>query len=140
MNPFGEQMFAIDAATVNEQLELGVESVSGVCFVVANDAGLKLAKSDGKTKDNLKAATFIVLNPNAIFGITSLDATQGEGFGFTTVKGEKLNSTNVKKDGKIAFVNAIYSVSEKDLANKGGQYTVQMKGVKVTKVFCGCMG
>ena len=100
-------MFAIDAATVNEQLELGVESVSGVCFVVANDAGLKLAKSDGKTKDNLKAATFIVLNPNAIFGITSLDATQGEGFGFTTVKGEKLNSTNVKKDGKIAFVNAI---------------------------------
>ena len=126
-------MFAIDAATVNEQLELGVESVSGVCFVVANDAGLKLAKSDGKTKDNLKAATFIVLNPNAIFGITSLDATQGEGFGFTTVKGEKLNSTNVKKDGKIAFVNAIYSVSEKDLANKGGQYTVQMKGVKVTK-------
>ena len=133
MNPFGEQMFAIDAATVNEQLELGVESVSGVCFVVANDAGLKLAKSDGKTKDNLKAATFIVLNPNAIFGITSLDATQGEGFGFTTVKGEKLNSTNVKKDGKIAFVNAIYSVSEKDLANKGGQYTVQMKGVKVTK-------
>ena len=133
VNPFGEQMFAIDAATVNEQLELGVESVSGVCFVVANDAGLKLAKSDGKTKDNLKAATFIVLNPNAIFGITSLDATQGEGFGFTTVKGEKLNSTNVKKDGKIAFVNAIYSVSEKDLANKGGQYTVQMKGVKVTK-------
>ena len=124
VNPFGEQMFAIDAATVNEQLELGVESVSGVCFVVANDAGLKLAKSDGKTKDNLKAATFIVLNPNAIFGITSLDATQGEGFGFTTVKGEKLNSTNVKKDGKIAFVNAIYSVSEKDLANKG---------VKVTK-------
>ena len=94
---------------------------------------MKLAKSDGKTKDNLKAATFIVLNPNAIFGITSLDATQGEGFGFTTVKGEKLNSTNVKKDGKIAFVNAIYSVSEKDLANKGGQYTVQMKGVKVTK-------
>ena len=133
VNPFGEQMFAIDAATVNEQLELGVESVSGVCFVVANDAGLKLAKSDGKTKDNLKAATFIVLNPNATFGITSLDATQGEGFGFTTVKGEKLNSTNVKKDGKIAFVNAIYSVSEKDLANKGGQYTVQMKGVKVTK-------
>ena len=133
VNPFGEQMFAIDAATVNEQLELGVESVSGVCFVVANDAGLKLAKSDGKTKDNLKAATFIVLNPNAIFGIISLDATQGEGFGFTTVKGEKLNSTNVKKDGKIAFVNAIYSVSEKDLANKGGQYTVQMKGVKVTK-------
>ena len=133
VNPFGEQMFAIDAATVNEQLELGVESVSGVCFVVANNAGLKLAKSDGKTKDNLKAATFIVLNPNAIFGITSLDATQGEGFGFTTVKGEKLNSTNVKKDGKIAFVNAIYSVSEKDLANKGGQYTVQMKGVKVTK-------
>ena len=124
VNPFGEQMFAIDAATVNEQLELGVESVSGVCFVVANDAGLKLAKSDGKTKDNLKAATFIVLNPNAIFGIISLDATQGEGFGFTTVKGEKLNSTNVKKDGKIAFVNAIYSVSEKDLANKGGQYTV----------------
>ena len=133
VNPFGEQMFAIDAATVNEQLELGVESVSGVCFVVANDAGLKLAKSDGKTKDNLKAATFIVLNPNAIFGIISLDATQGEGFGFTTVKGEKLNSTNVKKDGKIAFVNAIYSVSEKDLANKGGQYTVQMKGVKATK-------
>ena len=44
-----------------------------------------------------------------------------------------MNSTNVKKDGKIAFVNAIYSVSEKDLANKGGQYTVQMKGVKVTK-------
>mgnify|MGYP007059021836 FL=1 len=44
MNPFGEQMFAIDAATVNEQLELGVESVSGVCFVVANDAGLKMAK------------------------------------------------------------------------------------------------
>lgn len=133
VNPFGEQMFAIDAATVNEQLELGVESVSGVCFVVANDAGLKLAKSDGKTKDNLKAATFIVLNPNATFGITSLDAAKGEGFGFTTVKGEKLNATNVKKDGKIAFMNAIYGVSEDDLVNKAGQYTIKMTGVKVTK-------
>lgn len=133
VNPFGEQMVAIDASTVNEELELGEESVSGECFVVANAAGLKLAKEDGVTADNLKAATFIVLNPNATFGITSLDAANGEGFGFTTVKGEKLNATNVKKDGKIAFTNAIYSVSEDDLANKAGQYTIKMTGVKVTK-------
>ena len=73
------------------------------------------------------------MNPNATFGITSLDAAKGEGFGFTTVKGEKLNATNVKKDGKIAFMNAIYSVSEDDLANKAGQYTIKMTGVKVTK-------
>ena len=96
-------------------------------------AGLKLAKEGGVTADNLKAATFIVLNPNATFGITSLDAAKGEGFGFTTVKGEKLNATNVKKDGKIAFMNAIYGVSEDDLANKAGQYTIKMTGVKVTK-------
>ena len=94
---------------------------------------MKLAKEGGVTADNLKAATFIVLNPNATFGITSLDAAKGEGFGFTTVKGEKLNATNVKKDGKIAFMNAIYSVSEEDLANKAGQYTIKMTGVKVTK-------
>ena len=92
-----------------------------------------MAKEGGVTADNLKAATFIVLNPNATFGITSLDAAKGEGFGFTTVKGEKLNATNVKKDGKIAFMNAIYSVSEEDLANKAGQYTIKMTGVKVTK-------
>ena len=133
VNPFGEQMFAIDASTVNSTLELGETEVSGECFVVANAAGLKLAKEGGVTADNLKAATFIVLNPNATFGITSLDAAKGEGFGFTTVKGEKLNATNVKKDGKIAFMNAIYSVSEKDLANKAGQYTIKMTGVKVTK-------
>ena len=30
-------------------------------------------------------------------------------------------------------MNAIYSVSEKDLANKAGQYTIKMTGVKVTK-------
>ena len=41
-------------------------------------AGLKLAKEGGVTADNLKAATFIVLNPNATFGITSLDAAKGE--------------------------------------------------------------
>ena len=133
VNPFGEQMFAIDASTVNSTLELGETEVSGECFVVANAAGLKLAKEGGVTADNLKAATFIVLNPNATFGITSLDATEGEGFGFTTVKGEKLNAINVKKDGKIAFMNAIYSVSEEDLANKAGQYTIKMTGVKVTK-------
>ena len=133
VNPFGEQMFAIDASTVNSTLELGETEVSGECFVVANAAGLKLAKEGGVTADNLKAATFIVLNPNATFGITSLDAAKGEGFGFTTVKGEKLNATNVKKDGKIAFMNAIYSVSEDDLANKAGQYTIKMTGVKVTK-------
>ena len=121
VNPFGEQMFAIDASTVNSTLEFGETEVSGECFVVANAAGLKLAKEGGVTADNLKAATFIVLNPNATFGITSLDAAKGEGFGFTTVKGEKLNATNVKKDGKIAFMNAIYSVSEEDLANKAGQ-------------------
>ena len=114
-------------------LEFGETEVSGECFVVANAAGLKLAKEGGVTADNLKAATFIVLNPNATFGITSLDAAKGEGFGFTTVKGEKLNATNVKKDGKIAFMNAIYSVSEEDLANKAGQYTIKMTGVKVTK-------
>ena len=133
VNPFGEQMFAIDASTVNSTLEFGETEVSGECFVVANAAGLKLAKEGGVTADNLKAATFIVLNPNATFGITSLDAAKGEGFGFTTVKGEKLNATNVKKDGKIAFMNAIYSVSEEDLANKAGQYTIKMTGVKVTK-------
>lgn len=133
VNPFGEQMFAIDASTVNSTLELGETEVSGECFVVANAAGLKLAKEGGVTADNLKAATFIVLNPNATFGITSLDAAKGEGFGFTTVKGEKLNATNVKKDGKIAFMNAIYGVSEDDLANKAGQYTIKMTGVKVTK-------
>ena len=124
---------ASDASTVNSTLELGETEVSGECFVVANAAGLKLAKEGGVTADNLKAATFIVLNPNATFGITSLDAAKGEGFGFTTVKGEKLNATNVKKDGKIAFMNAIYGVSEDDLANKAGQYTIKMTGVKVTK-------
>ena len=30
-------------------------------------------------------------------------------------------------------MNAIYSVSEEDLANKAGQYTIKMTGVKVTK-------
>ena len=81
MNPFGEQMFAIDASTVNSTLELGETEVSGECFVVANAAGLKLAKEGGVSPAiTLKAATFIVLNPNATFGITSLDAAKGEGF------------------------------------------------------------
>ena len=75
-NPFANQMVAVDASDVNAVWSAA--PASGVYFAVANDAGKKLL--DGVTADELKAATFVVLNPNSNFGITSLIADDGEGY------------------------------------------------------------
>ncbi|WP_455633466.1 DUF6383 domain-containing protein, partial [Parabacteroides sp.] len=126
-NPFANQMVAVDASAVNA---IWADApASGVYFAVANDAGKKLL--DDVTEDELKAATFVVLNPNSNFGITSLNADNGEGYDFTTIKGEDLKVDNLKKEGEIAYSNAVYTVEEKDQLGALGQYTISMSGVKV---------
>ena len=121
-NPFAGQMVAVDAADVVGHWS-GAPA-TGVYFAVANDAGKKLL--DGVTKDELEAATFVVLNPNSNFGITSLSADNGEGYDFTTIKGEDLKAANLKKEGEIAYSNAVYTVEEKDQLGALGQYTISM--------------
>ena len=126
-NPFANQMVAVDASDVNAVWSAA--PASGVYFAVANDAGKKLL--DGVTADELKAATFVVLNPNSNFGITSLIADDGEGYDFTTIKGEDLKAANLKKEGEIAYNNAVYTVEEKDQLGALGQYTISMSNVRV---------
>lgn len=127
-NPFGNQMVAVDAQSVLTALEI-TTSADGFVFAVANEAGLKLLKAEGVTADNVKAATFVVVDPQTNFGITGFG--KGEGHDFTTVKGDKLNVENVKKDGKIAYVNGIYKVVEEDALGAAGQYTITMASLKV---------
>lgn len=126
-NPFANQMVAVDASDINAVWSAA--PASGVYFAVANDAGKKLL--DGVTADELKAATFVVLNPNSNFGITSLIADDGEGYDFTTIKGEDLKAANLKKEGEIAYNNAVYTVEEKDQLGALGQYTISMSNVRV---------
>ena len=88
VNPFADQMIAVDASTVDAALTTSVIStpaISGMYFVKADAAGKKLLVT-GFTKAQVEAATFIVLNPEKNFGITGLDAATGEGYDFTTVK------------------------------------------------------
>lgn len=126
-NPFGNQMIAIDASKFTS-LFTGAPT-TGLYFVVADEAGAKLAET--VNKENVKAATFVTLNPFANFNITSLNTTAGEGYDFTTVKGDKLAASNVKKDGKIAYANAVYTVSEEDMYNASGEYTIKMSNVQL---------
>ncbi|WP_455623256.1 DUF6383 domain-containing protein, partial [Parabacteroides sp.] len=125
-NPFGNQMVAVNAQDVLSKLDI-TTSANGFVFAVANEAGLKLLKE--VTADNVKAATFVVVDPQTNFGITGFG--KGEGQDFTTVKGDKLSDDNVKKDGKIAYVNGIYEVVEEDALGAAGQYTITMASLKV---------
>ena len=133
VNPFADQMIAVDASTVDAALTTSVISTpatSGMYFVKADAAGKKLLVT-GFTKAQVEAATFIVLNPEKNFGITGLDAATGEGYDFTTVKGNKLADNNVKKDGKVASVNGVFAVSEDDPQNAEGEYTITLASAKV---------
>ena len=133
VNPFADQMIAVDASTVDAALTVSVISTpatSGMYFVKADAAGKKLLVT-GFTKAQVEAATFIVLNPEKNFGITGLDAATGEGYDFTTVKGNKLADNNVKKDGKVASVNGVFAVSEDDPQNAEGEYTITLASAKV---------
>ena len=76
VNPFADQMIAVDASTVDAALTTSVISTpatSGMYFVKADAAGKKLLAT-GFTKAQVEAATFIVLNPEKNFGITGLVA------------------------------------------------------------------
>jgi len=133
VNPFADQMIAVGASTVDAVLTTSVISTaatSGMYFVKADAAGKKLLAT-GFTKAQVEAATFIVLNPEKNFGITGLDAATGEGYDFTTVKGNKLANNNVKKDGKVASVNGVFAVSEDDPQNAEGEYTITLANAKV---------
>ncbi len=133
VNPFADQMIAVSASVVDAALTASVISsaaISGMYFVKADAAGKKLLAT-GFTKAQVEAATFIVLNPEKNFGITGLDAASGEGYDFTTVKGNKLADNNVKKDGKVASVNGVFAVSEDDPQNAEGEYTITLANAKV---------
>ena len=133
VNLFADQMIAVDASAVDAALTASVISTpatSGMYFVKADAAGKKLLVT-GFTKAQVEAATFIVLNPEKNFGITGLDAATGEGYDFTTVKGNKLANNNVKKDGKVASVNGVFAVSEDDPQNAEGEYTITLASAKV---------
>ena len=133
VNLFADQMIAVDASAVDAALTTSVISTpatSGMYFVKADAAGKKLLAT-GFTKAQVEAATFIVLNPEKNFGITGLDAATGEGYDFTTVKGNKLANNNVKKDGKVASVNGVFAVSEDDPQNAEGEYTITLASAKV---------
>ena len=81
VNLFSSKMIAVDAGA--SQLSGLSGSAGDVMFVVADEAGQKLAANISK-KENWEAASFIVVNPNKNFGITALNGT-GEGYDFTTV-------------------------------------------------------
>lgn len=135
VNPFAGNMVAIDADDVKAALTTGVvgnpTTTGALCFVKADAAGLAYLAATTNA-DKAKAATFVVLNPQANFGVTGLAAADGEGFGFTTIKGSKLAENNKNSDGNIAFTNAFYAVSEGDVQNAAGEYTISIAtGAKV---------
>ena len=120
-NPFADQMVAVDADNIN--------SGTGLMFAIADEAGLKLLETP--SADNVKAATFVMVSPEKNFGITGFNKAGGEGYDFILVKGDKLDNNNTLKDGKIAYDNGIYTITEDDVLGAPGQYTIKMSSLKV---------
>ena len=120
-NPFEDQMVAVDANDIYGE--------TGLMFAIADEAGLKLLEST--SADNVKAATFVMVSPEKNFGITGFDKANGEGYDFILVKGDKLDANNTLKDGKIAYDNGIYTITEDDVLGAPGQYTIEMSSLKV---------
>ena len=120
-NPFADQMVAVDANNIN--------GGTGLMFAIADEAGLKLLETP--SADNVKAATFVMVSPEKNFGITGFNKAGGEGYDFILVKGDKLDTNNTLKDGKIAYDNGIYTITEDDVLGAPGQYTIKMSSLKV---------
>lgn len=121
-NPFANQMVAVDADDINP-------GSTGLMFAIADEAGLKLLETP--SADNVNAATFVMVSPEKNFGITGFDKANGEGYDFILVKGDKLDANNTLKDGKIAYDNGIYTITEDDVLGAPGQYTIKMSSLKV---------
>ena len=130
VNLFGNQLVAINATNIST-LD-ATFSATGLMFALADEAGLKLM-NDVTNKENWKAATFVVVNPNKNFGITGLDASVGEGFDFTTIKGSKLADDNSKDDGEIFYQNGVYTVADADVLNAEDELTLNIAAANVVK-------
>lgn len=121
-NPFEDQMVAVDANDI-------INGETGLMFAIADEAGLKLLEN--LSADNVKAATFVMVSPEKNFGITGFDKANGEGYDFILVKGDKLDANNSLKDGKVAYDNGIYVITEDDVLGAPGQYTIEMNTLKI---------
>ena len=133
-NPFGDEaMIAMPwenvAGYVIDKYGKSEYAQDSVVFVLNDQAGK--AFKDTQNNANFSAATFVVVDPTANYGITGFSKADGEGFGFTTVKGSKLAEANsLDKDGNLDNVNiwnAAYSVGEFDACNAAEHFGIKAK-------------
>ena len=134
VNPFGDEaMIAMQwenvAGYVIDGYGKSTQAQDSVVFVLNDQAGKDFKKS--QTTANFNAATFVVVDPSANYGVTGFNKADGEGFKFTTVKGSKLAKANsLDKDenlDNVCYWNAVYSVGEFDVCNAAEHFGIKAK-------------
>ena len=79
------------------------------------------------------SSTFVAIEPEVNYGLSGNSRANGYGFGLKKVTGRELVAADdAKAKGQIAYQNAQFTVTEKDAANKPGEYTVTATPIVMT--------
>ena len=122
-NIFGQNLLACDITDVNQE-DYGKLPVGTYIAVTHPRNGIE-------SFDDFKASTFITLDLNNKYDLNGLSNANGEGYGFTTVKGSDLVAAPNYERGEIPAANAAFKVVEKEPTDKPGMLTLSLNATVV---------
>ena len=126
---------SIKAFDVKSDISLGADRAIKAGTYFATSYPDELAeKSEIKQADveagYFDACTFIAVSPTENFKTSKLPQSNGEGFKFTTVKGEDLNTyiagDNVSSKEEVSVYNAAFTVTEPNEFASAGKYKMAL--------------
>lgn len=132
-NIFDQSIKAFDVES-DIELEAGVRAIkAGTYFATSYPDELAeksvIAEADVEA-GYFDACTFIAVSPTDNFKTTKLPQSNGEGFKFTTVKGEDLNTyisgENLSSKEEVSIFNAAFTVTEPNEFASAGKYKMAL--------------
>ncbi|WP_289004413.1 DUF6383 domain-containing protein [uncultured Parabacteroides sp.] len=132
-NIFDQSIKAFDVEA-DIVLEASVRAIKKGTYFATSYPDELAEKSEIEQKDveagYFDACTFIAVSPTENFKTSKLPQSNGEGFKFTTVKGEDLNTyiagDNVSSKEEVSVYNAAFTVTEPNEFASAGKYKMAL--------------
>ena len=132
-NIFDQSIKAFDVKS-DIVLEAGVRAIKAGTYFATSYPDELAEKSEIKQADveagYFDACTFIAVSPTENFKTSKLPQSNGEGFKFTTVKGEDLNTyiagDNLSSKEEVSVFNAAFTVTEPNEFASAGKYKMAL--------------
>ena len=137
-NLLGEKLVAVTLqnGNVNDWVNGAAIAPAGAnttYFVVSMPDGALNPGGKFVSEAAFNSSTFVAIEPEVNYGLSGNSRANCHGFGLKKVTGRELVAAgDAKAKGQIAYQNAQFTVTEKDAANKPGEYTVEATPIVMT--------